>query len=202
MLRGGGKYSSSSVTRDLLDAVAGRQAGEDGVDQLLGRRGPGRDPDDAWQVVGQLVDVVDPVRPGGSRPRGPASRGPGCSTSWPSRSPRSASQRGAIAISADWRLVVAKHRSERPASTGRGSAPRVASSTSAQSRWDSVVWASSATGLVEARAARRPRRPTRPGGWPRAPPPSCRPPPRGPRGRRRRSGSPCRPAPSPRGAPW
>ena len=55
---------------------------------------------------------------------------------------------------------------------------------------------------LERRAAPRPRRSTRHGASRRGRRPSCRPPPRGPRGRRRRSSSPCRPAPSPRGAPW
>ena len=88
MLRGGGKYSSSSVTRDLLDAVARREPGDDGLDELLGRRRAGGDADRAGEVVGQLVGVVDPEHPGAAGLDGPASRAPGCSTSWPSRSPR------------------------------------------------------------------------------------------------------------------
>ena len=59
-----------------------------------------------------------------------------------------ASHWGAIAMSADWRLVVAKHRSDRPGVHRPGKRSWVASSTSAQSRCDSVVWASSATGSV------------------------------------------------------
>ena len=52
-----------------------------------------------------------------------------------------ASQRGAIAMSADCRLVVAKQRSERPGVHKPGNRSRVASSTPSQSRCDSVVWA-------------------------------------------------------------
>jgi hypothetical protein len=58
-----------------------------------------------------------------------------------------ASQRGAMAMRADWRLVVAKHRSERPGVQTSGNRVLVASATSAQSRCDSVVWASRATGV-------------------------------------------------------
>ena len=58
-----------------------------------------------------------------------------------------ASQRGASSISADWRLVVAKHRSERPGIHSSGNRSRVASATSDQSRWLKVVWASRATGV-------------------------------------------------------
>ena len=114
MLRGGGKYSSSSVTLHLLDAVARREAGDHRLDELLGRRRAGGDADGAGEVGGQLVGVVDAVDARAPGARWPASRAPGCWTSWPSRSRRSASHRGAISISADWRLVVAKHRSLRP----------------------------------------------------------------------------------------
>ena len=54
-----------------------------------------------------------------------------------------------MAISADWRLVVAKHRSERPGIHSSGNRSRVDSATSAQSRWLKVVCASRATGLIE-----------------------------------------------------
>ena len=86
--RGGGKYSSSSVTRDLLDAVAGREPGDDRLARAPRAPSAGGDADHAGQVVGQLVGAVDPVDPGGSRPPRPRARAPGCSTSWPSRSRR------------------------------------------------------------------------------------------------------------------
>ena len=57
-----------------------------------------------------------------------------------------ASQRSAISPRADWRLVVAKHRSLRPGRQTRGTARRRGRRPSAQSRWLSVVWASRATG--------------------------------------------------------
>ncbi len=57
-----------------------------------------------------------------------------------------ASQRGAISARADWRLVVAKHRSLRPGRHRPGKRSAARSATADQSRWDSVVWASSATG--------------------------------------------------------
>ena len=44
---GGGKYSSSVGDRDLLDAVARREAGDHRVDELLGRRRAGGHADDA-----------------------------------------------------------------------------------------------------------------------------------------------------------
>ena len=55
-------------------------------------------------------------------------------------------QREAIAISADCRLVVAKHRSLRPGNHASGYFTCTASATSSQSRCDRVVWASRATG--------------------------------------------------------
>ena len=64
-----------------------------------------------------------------------------------------ASQRPAMCMSADWRLVVAKHRSDRPGIHSSGKRSLVASATSAQSRCDSVVWASSATGVSNAGSA-------------------------------------------------
>ena len=57
-----------------------------------------------------------------------------------------ASQRGAISSRADWRLVVAKHRSDRPGVHSPGKRAAVASATWDQSRWLRVVWASRATG--------------------------------------------------------
>ena len=57
-----------------------------------------------------------------------------------------ASQRLASSISADWRLVVAKQRSLRPGDQTSGKRSRTATATSPQSRCDSVVWASRATG--------------------------------------------------------
>ena len=195
MLRGGGKYSSSSVTVTSSTPSRGLQPGDDGVDQLLGRRRAGRHADRAGEVVGQLLGAGSPGRPA----RQPASRASFSRArvldELAEPITTTASQRGAIAMSADWRLVVAKHRSERPGVHSSGNRSRVAASTPAQSRCDSVVWASRATGSSNVGQRRRRRPPTRPGGWPRAPPPSCRPPPRGPRGRRRRCGSPCRPAP-------
>ena len=61
-----------------------------------------------------------------------------------------ASQRGAIAISADWRLVVAKHRSLRPGRPQVGEALLRGRRARRPSRGgESVVWASRATGSVE-----------------------------------------------------
>ena len=57
-----------------------------------------------------------------------------------------ASHLAASSISADWRLVVAKHRSLRPGVHTSGKRSRTATATSPQSRCDSVVWASRATG--------------------------------------------------------
>ena len=57
-----------------------------------------------------------------------------------------ASQRSASADRAAWRLVVAKQRSERPGVQTDGNRSLVASSTPVQSRCESVVWASTATG--------------------------------------------------------
>ena len=61
-----------------------------------------------------------------------------------------ASQRLASSISADWRFVVAKQRSLRPGAHTSGKRSRTATATSPQSRCDSVVWASSATGCSKA----------------------------------------------------
>ena len=85
-----------------------------GLDQLLGRRRAGRDADGAGEVAGQLVDVVDAVAPAGTRPRRPASRGPRVFDELAEPMTTMASHWAAIAMSADWRLVVAKHRSLRP----------------------------------------------------------------------------------------
>ena len=52
-----------------------------------------------------------------------------------------------MAIRADCRLVVAKHRSLRPGVNSSGNRPWAASATLAQSRWLKVVWASSASAL-------------------------------------------------------
>ncbi|TPW14181.1 MAG: hypothetical protein FD127_1566 [Acidimicrobiaceae bacterium] len=60
-----------------------------------------------------------------------------------------ASQRSTIAIRALWRFVVAKQRSLRPGVQAPGYFTFTASATSYQSRCDSVVWASSATGSVK-----------------------------------------------------
>ena len=113
-----------------------------------------------------------------------------------------ASHRAAIAVSADCRFVVAKHRSLRPGHPHVGEAlprwrrarrpTRGATASSARAARPALEVGQRrdvVDGLdqVDRRRARRP---------------SCRPPPRGPRGRRTRSGSPCRPAPSPRGGPW
>ena len=57
-----------------------------------------------------------------------------------------ASQRPASAISAACRFVVAKHRSLRPGDHTSGKRSRTATATPSQSRCDSVVWASRATG--------------------------------------------------------
>ncbi len=59
-----------------------------------------------------------------------------------------ASQRVAISMRADCRLVVAKQRSLRPGIHISGKRSWVASSTPSQSRWLSVVWASMAIGSV------------------------------------------------------
>ncbi len=65
-----------------------------------------------------------------------------------------ASQRGAIAINADCRFVVAKHRSLRPGTHTLGQRSCDASSAPAQSRCDKVVCASSATGSGSSGRAR------------------------------------------------
>ena len=57
-----------------------------------------------------------------------------------------ASHRSTIASSDDWRLVVAKHRSLRPGVHTSGKRSRTRTATPSQSRCDSVVWASKATG--------------------------------------------------------
>ena len=65
-----------------------------------------------------------------------------------------ASVRWAISARADWRLVVAKHRSLRPGRHSPGKRSAVRSAIAAQSRWDSVVWARSATGRSGSAGAR------------------------------------------------
>ena len=74
---GGGKYSSSSVTLDLLDAVDRGQAGHDGVDQLVGGRRAGGDTHGAGEIVGKLVGLVDPEHPGAARRPRHLLEGPG-----------------------------------------------------------------------------------------------------------------------------
>ena len=60
---GGGKYSSSTVTGGADRAEPRRQSLHHRLDQGLGGRGAGGDPDGARQVVGQLGGVVDPDHP-------------------------------------------------------------------------------------------------------------------------------------------
>ena len=109
-----------------------------------------------------------------------------------------ASDSAAIAFSAAWRLVVAKHRSLRLGIQRSGKRCRAASIRPRHSSWLSVVWASRATGVPSAAsssegvevllALEQADRLA-------APPPWCRPPPRGRRGRRRGRCSPCGCAP-------
>ena len=58
-----------------------------------------------------------------------------------------------MALSADWRLVVAKHRSLRPGIHRSGKRAWAASRTPAHSSWLSVVWARRATGVSSARSS-------------------------------------------------
>ncbi len=57
-----------------------------------------------------------------------------------------ASQRGAMALNAAWRLVVAKHRSEVPGTHRSGQRSLAAPSKASHSSTASVVWARKATG--------------------------------------------------------
>ena len=100
------------MTAISSDARRRGQAGQDGVDQFVGGRGPGGDADGAGQVVGEFVGRVDPEDPGTAQARATVSRArvleeltePMTTT---------ASDRPAMAFRAAWRLVVAKQRSER-----------------------------------------------------------------------------------------
>jgi hypothetical protein len=98
----------------VVDTVAWGETGDDRVDELLGRRRTGRHADHARQVVGQLVGLVDPEHTGRTRlDRQLLERRVLDELADPITT--IASHRSAIsAISADWRLVVAKHRSLRP----------------------------------------------------------------------------------------
>jgi hypothetical protein len=145
MFRGGGKYSSSSVT-------------------LTGStpwRGASRWTMSSTSSSGADAPAVTPTVP--CRSSGSSSalltrntRGQPASIASFSRArvleeldepiTTMASQRDAIAMSADWRFVVAKHRSLRPGVQASGYLAVTASATPAQSRCDNVVWARSATG--------------------------------------------------------
>ena len=113
-LRGGGKYSSSSVNQTSSDASTGARRAMTASTSSSGADAPAVTPTVPARSSGSSSAVVDPEDPRAARLRGPAARGPGCSTSWPSRCTTMASQRSAIFSRPDWRLVVAKHRSLRP----------------------------------------------------------------------------------------
>ena len=69
----------------------------------------------AWRELGgELVGGVDPGDAVGSRPRAASFSSARVFDELAEPITTIASQRAAIAISADWRLVVAKHRSLRP----------------------------------------------------------------------------------------
>ena len=90
------------------------------VDELLGRRRPGGDADGAGRSSGSSSAVVDPEDPGAAGLERPGFSSARVFDELAEPITTMASQRGAIASSADWRLVVAKHRSVRPGTHSSG----------------------------------------------------------------------------------
>ena len=215
------KVATTSIASDQPPQVAGRrevlvlvghlhqldlvgrhaQRSDHLVDQLLGGGGAGGHAHHAEQVVGQLVRGVDPTDPlaaglGGQLGQRPGVRGVGR----PDHDDRVAAggqleQRGLAVGGGEAQVAAAGHPHGRePVDRGRLHAGPVAvAERGLGQHGDGPVELGEGGDLlgglhpVDRRRARRP---------------SSRPPPRGPRGRRRRSGSPCPPAPSPRGGPW
>ena len=144
-LRGGGKYSSSSVMRSSSTPRDGDRRAMTAATNSSGAEAP-------------AVTPTTPERSDGSSSATLMrwTRGQPASTARRSRArvfeefadpiTTIASQRGAIDMSADCRFVVAKQRSERPGVQTSGNRSRTRTATPSQSRWLSVVWASSATG--------------------------------------------------------
>ena len=98
------------------------------------------------ELVGDLGGVVDAGDAAGTRPRAASFSRARVFDEFAEPMTTMASHRSASSISADCRFVVAKHRSLRPGDHTSGKRSRTATATPSQSRCDSVVWASRATG--------------------------------------------------------
>jgi fermentation-respiration switch protein FrsA (DUF1100 family) len=110
------------VRRTSSTPSTGSEGGDDLLDELLGSRRPGGHPDHPAQVVGQLIGGVD-RKTAGSPASGQLLQRP-VFDELAEPITTIASQRGAISMSADCRLVVAKHRSLRPGVHTSGNARR------------------------------------------------------------------------------
>ena len=101
--------SSTPLDRLLGDLVALAEGGDHLLDQHLGRRGAGGDADGAHALERAPVDVGGRAAPAGRR-RSPRARRPrpaAANSSCSARRSPAARRRGAIALTAAWRLEVA-----------------------------------------------------------------------------------------------
>ena len=151
-LRGGGKYSSSSVIRTSSNPFAGARRSSTASTSSSGADAPAVTPTVPDRSSGSSAGSL--IRYTRSHPAARASFSSATVfEEFAEPITTTESHRSAMFMSADWRLVVAKHRSERPGIHISGKRSFVASATSAQSRCESVVWARSATGVSKAGSA-------------------------------------------------
>ncbi len=137
-LRGGGKYSSSSVIWTSSTPLAGLRKSITAWTTSSGAEAPAVTPTVPLRSVGSSSGPF--TRNTRSQPASVANLARAFVLElFEDPMTTKASQRSAIAINADCRLVVAKQRSERPGVKRSGNRSRAASATSAQSRWLSVV---------------------------------------------------------------